>query len=437
MGKIQEDPQGNLKILKTAYYYFIIITMTTVNTPAAVSQMGSTLITDDPNPYPELIGYHGTMTTETEEEMDAELKDFLTDKNGLDLPEEYVDFLCTHAYLTSLEDLYLTDNECMLRIPAPEFVDRLGPILVAQHMTHSVRLFAFLQFTKEKDATSHLCVTGGSFDPSLLLPAMNRFKKSWKSTCNRMRAVLTNECNTLAANLTRMINTSRTIKEQKPSLSNTSVSINPGFASPIVANTSRTANLPPGTPVRSLFQATPVVPLATRLLANGRPSAAAAVLAATGIVTPSGASSTLTSTSGPSIASATKTTKHSNIKDSLVWDGGYMDAKKTIKLVDAHLIQNGMGYLTHSDFQDSYRLYGEQTLQYFPALPITGVQFNADISWLYGALKSVFRENGDSYVDSFKRTQDGLSLWIEFLHIYQDSGDKATELAKHEAVIAM
>ena len=37
----------------------------------------------------------------------------------------------------------------------------------------------------------------------------------------------------------------------------------------------------------------------------------------------------------------------------------------------------------------------------------------------------------------FKRTQDGLSLWIEFLNIYQDSGDKATEIAKHEAVVAI
>ena len=97
--------------------------MATVNTPAAVPQIGSTLITDDIDPYPELIGYHGVMSSDTDEEMDADLKDFLTDRNGLDLPYEYVEFLRTHAYLTSLEDLYLNDNECLLHIQAPEFVD--------------------------------------------------------------------------------------------------------------------------------------------------------------------------------------------------------------------------------------------------------------------------------------------------------------------------
>ena len=48
-----------------------------------------------------------------------------------------------------------------------------------------------------------------------------------------------------------------------------------------------------------------------------------------------------------------------------------------------------------------------------------------------------FRTNGKSFVNLYKRTQDGLSVWTSFLDIYQDSGNKATEITKHELIIGL
>jgi hypothetical protein len=87
------------------------------------------------------------------------------------------------------------------------------------------------------------------------------------------------------------------------------------------------------------------------------------------------------------------------------------------------------------DFRDVYLAYGSQTMQHYPAQNVTDNQFQFDISWLYGDLKSVLRMHGEAYAEAYSRTQEGLALWIEFLSIYHHSGDKATEIAKHESII--
>jgi hypothetical protein len=104
-------------------------------------------------------------------------------------------------------------------------------------------------------------------------------------------------------------------------------------------------------------------------------------------------------------------------------------------MVDAHLAQSNMGYLSHADFQAKYLDEGQQTNQHFAHLDISDAQFAADISWLFGALSSILRDNVMPYVQLYKRTQDGLALWMYFLDIYEDSGDKTTEIGKHEVTI--
>jgi hypothetical protein len=96
-----------------------------------------------------------------------------------------------------------------------------------------------------------------------------------------------------------------------------------------------------------------------------------------------------------------------------------------------------MGYLTHPDFHAEYLIHGETTNQRFTALALSDQQFAADISWFYGALTSVLRTNGMAYVKTFKRTQDGLSLWMKFLSIYEDAGDKDTEIRNWTEVVGL
>ena len=72
------------------------------------------LFTDCEDPFPELIGYHMEMTVDTDVPMEADLKAFLTDPNTLALPEEYVEYLRTSAFITRLDDFYMEDVDSNL-----------------------------------------------------------------------------------------------------------------------------------------------------------------------------------------------------------------------------------------------------------------------------------------------------------------------------------
>ena len=62
--------------------------------------------------------------------------------------------------------------------------------------------------------------------------------------------------------------------------------------------------------------------------------------------------------------------------------------------------------------------------------------FNEDLVFVYGMLTSVFREHGEEYVADYRHNQDGLLLWMRFLDIYDNNGDKATLTRKYEKIIS-
>jgi hypothetical protein len=97
------------------------------------------LFTDIENPFPAILGYHTEMTvdTGTDGAMDPDVKDFLTDANTLALPEKYVEFLRIFAFITCHDDFYMEGMDTSLvHITLTQFVERLGAILVRQHLTH-------------------------------------------------------------------------------------------------------------------------------------------------------------------------------------------------------------------------------------------------------------------------------------------------------------
>jgi hypothetical protein len=242
------------------------------------------LFTDNENPYPDLVGWHTEMTIDTDEPMEDDVKNFLIDPNTLGLPEEYVEYLRTSALITGLDDFHMEDvDTSLVHVSLTHFVERLGPILVQQHLTHTAKFYTFLLFNESK-SMEHVCVPDVTkqIDFSLFRGQhISRFKRHYNGNVTRMKDSLSIEAHTLATNQMRAQTARKNLKGTRltPLTSSGTITTNPAFASPMITGSSRTAPLPTGTPTRNLFQTTPIT-LTARLLANNRLAAAAHTAAA-------------------------------------------------------------------------------------------------------------------------------------------------------------
>jgi hypothetical protein len=177
------------------------------------------LFTDCEDLFPELIGYHMEMTVDTDVPMEADLKAFLTDPNTLALPEEYVEYLRTSAFITGLDDFYMEDVDSnLIFAKLVDFVERLGPILIQQHLTHTVKFYAFLLFSELKLANQHVCVPDPPQPMDMTLftpPQVNRFNRHLNACSTHLKDGLLIESNTLAKNQIRALTTRMNIQATK------------------------------------------------------------------------------------------------------------------------------------------------------------------------------------------------------------------------------
>ena len=74
-------------------------------------------------------------------------------------------------------------------------------------------------------------------------------------------------------------------------------------------------------------------------------------------------------------------------------------------------------------------------LPFFPGLKITQEQLESDITYIFGALQSVFCVYGKVNILHYQYTQDGIMVWHNFLNEFDHSGDQQVASYSHLAMI--
>lgn len=121
------------------------------------------------------------------------------------------------------------------------------------------------------------------------------------------------------------------------------------------------------------------------------------------------------------------------------WDGKYESVREFKTYLKGHFMQVGVGYFTHPDFAHAYcHCTSSHVLAHFPGIAATlsQAQLEFDVNYVYGAMMTLLRFHGSSFVKQYESTQDGFTCWYHFLHHYDHSGDKNMARYKHEQTLA-
>jgi len=122
-------------------------------------------------------------------------------------------------------------------------------------------------------------------------------------------------------------------------------------------------------------------------------------------------------------AARSRTPMDSKIK----WNGAPSTFDDYKVLVEGYLLQVGAGYLTRTDFQDTYMEKGESYLhskEFSITYDISTSQALRDREALYGALQSSLgtQTKSNEYLTKHSPTKDGIKVWVAWVEHYSNRG---------------
>ena len=124
----------------------------------------------------------------------------------------------------------------------------------------------------------------------------------------------------------------------------------------------------------------------------------------------------------------------------VTWNGQSGTLEITIDKITGWIDQQMLlSYILLPDFYNFWLLSGdfEETLDYayhenihYIISFIKPIQFNADLEYLYGLLKTVFSHKGSEIIHQNEYTKDGITVWHSILQKYRFNGSVDVYLKK-------
>ena len=133
--------------------------------------------------------------------------------------------------------------------------------------------------------------------------------------------------------------------------------------------------------------------------------------------------------------STNKPLKRTPLPSTVVWNGQAETLETYISLVEGHVDQQPfMSYILLRSIARWWFEYGDpcqviliarQRKIHHSINIISEEQFEADIGWLYGAMKQSLISRGQHILRHYQNSKDGIAVWKQFLDTYCYDGDVA------------